>query len=99
MEYALGRNPRVVDADGVSWQPVTSTGTTRAGLRYHRPTHALDLNYVLLAGDEPAAMLPVDAAGDSVVPTQPGIEQSFIREQSPAAGPKRFIRLRVTHSP
>jgi hypothetical protein len=101
MEYALGRNPRVVDADGVDCQPVTSAGNSRAGLRYHRPTHALDLNYVLLAGDGPdaASMVPVAATGDPVVPTQPGIEQSVLREQSPGAGPKRFFRLRVTLSP
>lgn len=101
MEYALGRNPRVVDADGVDWSPVTSDGNTRAGLRYHRPTHALDLNYVLLAGNEPdaASMLPVAATGDSVGPTQPGIEQSMLREESPAPGAKRFFRLRVTLSP
>jgi hypothetical protein len=101
MEYALGRNPRVVDTDGVDCQPVTPTGNSLAGLRYHRPTHALDLNYVLLAGDEPdaASMVPVAATGDSVVPTQPGIEQSVLREPSPPPGPKRFFRLRVTLSP
>ena len=101
MEYALGRNPRVVDTDGVDCQPVTSTGNSLGGLRYHRPTHALDLNYVLLAGDEPdaASMVPVAATEDSVVPTQPGIEQSVLREPSSPPGLKRFFRLRVTLSP
>ncbi|MEX1111597.1 MAG: lamin tail domain-containing protein, partial [Chthoniobacterales bacterium] len=101
MEYALGRNPRVVDQDGMYYHPVISAGQTHAGVRYHRPAHALDLNYVLLAGDQPgsAAMAPVETAVDFVVPTQPGIEQSVLRELSPAAGPRRFLRLRVTLSP
>jgi len=98
VEYALGSDPRVADADpvGLSWSVL---GTNRfATLCFRRPVNALDVKYDLMAtGDLTYELWSV--IGDTVLETSPltGNRESVkLREANAAAAAARFYRLRLT---
>jgi hypothetical protein len=98
VEYALGSDPWVADAEAVGFAFVPSGESRFAALSFRRPADALDVRYDLLATDDLAGAVwsVVGSAVHQATPLSGEREQVLLREQSEATAAKRFFRLRLT---
>lgn len=98
VEYALGSDPWVSDAEAVGFS-FTTIGQNRYGaLCFKRPRNALDVTYELeVAGD--LRYPSWDVLEDVVLTTSSlpdSLEDVVLREAYPASAASRFYRLRLT---
>jgi hypothetical protein len=98
VEYALGSDPWVSDAEPVGFTWVQVADARYAALRFKRPVNALDVTYELLTtGDLVSELWGVSS--DLVLETAPltGSRESVtLRETGAATAAQRFFRLRLT---
>lgn len=103
LEYALGRNPKTPDAVG-SWSSATQNvaGTDYLTLTFRRRVPALDLNYSVQTQSALDSLGWSATAVEIGTPTSngDGTENATFRDSTPANSvPKRFMRVKITHTP
>ena len=98
VEYALGSDPWVSDAEPVGFGLVTVSGKRYAALNFVRPVNALDVAYALLATDNlVAGTWGVISNTVATTTSQTNNRESVsLRETKTATAAARFFRLRLT---
>jgi hypothetical protein len=102
-EYALGSDPWTPDAAGptVGLSFVTYSKKRYAALTFGRASNALDVQYAVWAtGDlQWEVWSPAGTTPYQTVPLGGDRETVTLRETTPAATDRRFLKLRVTYEP
>lgn len=95
LEYALCSDPRKYDAPRTSYE--ASDG--KPGIRFTRPSDAIDLTFSLEAADSPAGpWAVVDSTSTTPASVGSGMETLVLHETTAPAGTKHFLRLKITRA-
>ena len=101
-EFALGRDPRVPDAEAATPTTIQNiSGTNYLTISFRRRTPALDLAYAVQSSGDLTGAWSTDAVQvGSAVSNGDGTETVTYRDSLPAnAGSRRFLRVLVTRTP
>lgn len=93
-EYALATNPRLADLPRIEFTWSVDGATKRPALRFHRPAHALDVSYELLAADTLGGewdSVSISPVSSSALPG--GSEEAVFRDNTGSSLARRFLRL------
>jgi hypothetical protein len=99
VEYALGSNPWVADAEAIDYVWVTRGDDRMMALRFNRPPHPLDVRYELLATSDLVYELwgvITDTTAEATL-LAADKEAVTLRETNPVGAAKRFYRLCLTY--
>jgi len=90
-EYAFGMDPRRAGGSAVAF----AWADGRPAVRFLRPTHAIDVEYDLLASDDLDHWSPVAAEEYEVLPLDGGVEEVGLREDGAVPEMARFFKVRA----